>query len=138
MQPPEPGDAESDNATSLASRYGRRAPGGVPTAKILGAVVVAALLAWAVWAAIGQSGNGVGAVVRSYQVKSPHVVSVTVDITRATTDRVRCTVTAIATDHTQVGQRVVTMPAGASGTRSVTVAVRTEREATAADVGGCR
>jgi len=123
---------------SLATRYGLRPSGSAPTAKILAAVVVAALLAWAVWATLGQSSDAAGAIVRSYRVRSEHLVSVTVDITRTSSGPVRCTVTAVATDHTQVGEQVVSLPAGASGTRSVTVAVKTEREATSADVGACR
>lgn len=123
---------------ALDERYGRRPAGKVPRAVLLGVIVVAALLAWAAWAAFGPTPDTVGAVVRSYDVKSQHLVSVTVDITRTTTAAVQCTVTAIATDHSQVGEGVVRLPAGDSGTTSVTLAVRTEREATTADVDTCR
>ena len=124
--------------SSLDARYGRRPPRRVATLRIVGVVVVLALLGWAVWAAFGRSADTVGAVVRSYDVRSPHLVSVTVDITRTTPDPVRCTVVAIATDHTRVGEHVVRLPTGNSGTASVTVAVRTERTATSADVDDCR
>lgn len=130
-----PHQAEAD---ALAARYGRRPAGGLQTTKILAVVIVAALLAWAIWAAFGRSGDSAGAVVRSFEVRSEHLMTVTVDITPASSDPARCTVTALATDHTQVGEQVVRLPAGSSGTSSVTVSVRTEREATSADVGDCR
>ncbi|MGI8700023.1 MAG: DUF4307 domain-containing protein [Nocardioidaceae bacterium] len=138
MTHPADADADADVDEALAARYGRRPAGGVPTGKILAGLVVAALLAWALWAAAGQQRASVDAVVRSYRVQSEHLVSVTVDITRSTSKEAQCTVSALATDHTAVGERVVRLPAGNSGTQSVTVPVRTEREANSADVDDCR
>jgi hypothetical protein len=121
----------------MAERYGRTSPGRRRAGIVAIAVGVLALLGWAVWAALAQSHDSVGGLVESYDVKSPHEVSVTVQITRTSTDAVHCTITAIATDHTEVGQRVVRLPAGVSGTRTITTLVRTEREATTADVVNC-
>ncbi len=101
-------------------------------------VLVVALVAWVVWATVGQSRDGVAALVQSYHVTSPHTVAVTVQISRSSTAAVRCTVSAIATDHSQVGETVVGLPAGSSGTRAVSVSVKTERTATSVDVGDCR
>lgn len=122
----------------MAERYGRPSVAGRRAGIAVIAVVVVALLGWLVWAALGQSSATEGGLVESYDVRSPHQVSVTVQITRTSTDAVLCTVAAIASDHVEVGQRVVTLPAGLSGTRTVTTLVRTEREATTADVTGCR
>lgn len=132
----QPLDQDSDG--TLAARYGRRPARRVPTWLVLAVVVVAALLGWAVWAAFGSSRDTVGALVQSYSVRSDHLVSVTVEITRTTSQPVQCTVTATATDHSQVGEQVVRLPAGSSGTMVRTVDVRTERQATSADVGACR
>lgn len=130
--------APAAGGSSLDARYGRRSPTSQPRARILAVIVVVALLAWAAWAAFGSTPDTVGAQIRSYEIKSEHLVAVTVDITRTTSTAVECTVTAIAADHTPVGQHVVRLPTGDSGTESVELAVRTEREATAADVGDCR
>lgn len=125
-------------ASSLDARYGRHSGTSRARARLLAVVVAVALLAWAAWAAFGSTPDTVGAQIRSYEVESAHLVAVTVDITRTTSTAVECTVTAIATDHTPVGQHVVRLPTGDSGTESVTLEVRTEREATTADVGDCR
>ena len=129
---------DSDQTDAMDARYGRptvpRRRAGVAVI----AVGVVALLGWVVWAAMGQADdNRVGGLVESFDVRSPHEVAVTVQITRTSTDAVQCTITAIATDHTEVGQRLVRLPAGPSGTRTITTVVRTEREATTADVVGC-
>jgi hypothetical protein len=127
----------SADADAMAARYGR--PSGARRRVGYAAIAlgVAALLIWVVWAAMGQASHDVGGLVESFEVRSPHEVSVTVQITRSSTDAVHCTITAIATDHSEVGQRVVRLPAGSSGTRTITILVRTEREATAADVVDC-
>jgi hypothetical protein len=123
---------------SLAARYGRPSATGRRTGVLVVALAALALGAWAVWAALGQSQGAVGAIVQSYRVTSPHEMSVTVQVTRQSTDPVHCVVSAIATDHSAVGETVVTLPAGPSGTTTVTATVRTERIATSADVGHCR
>jgi uncharacterized protein DUF4307 len=104
------------------------------------AVVVgaAALLGWAVWATVGQSGGALDAAVQSYRVTSPHAVAVTVQVSRPSGDTVRCVVLALASDHSTVGESVVTVPAGSSGTLTVRTVIKTERRATTADMGRCR
>ena len=129
---------DSDTERPLATRYGQPSRGAGVGWKIALAVLVVAALAWVAWAALARSSHDqVGALVQSYQVESPHAMSVTVQITRTSTSAVQCTVSAIATDHSQVGETVVGLPAGASGTRTVTAVVKTERTATSANVGRC-
>ena len=99
--------------------------------------VVSFLLGWLVWAALSHSRQDVGALVESFDVRSPHQVAVTVLITRTSSAAVHCTVAAIASDHATVGQRVLRLPPGSSGTSRVSALVRTEREATTVDVVGC-
>ncbi len=122
---------------AMAERYGHPslARGRAGLAVIV--FLAVALLGWAVWAALGQTGEQVGGLVESYDVRSPHLVSVTLQITRESTDAVQCTVSAIASDHVEVGRQVVRLPPGDTGTRTVTTVVRTEREATSADVASC-
>jgi Domain of unknown function (DUF4307) len=124
-------------AEAMAARYGRPSVGRRRAGVVVIAVVVGGLLGWLVWAALGQSRDTVGGLVQSYDVRSPHEISVTVQITRTSAAAVHCTVSAIASDHSEVGRRVVRLPAGSSGTRTITTTVRTEREATTADVAGC-
>jgi hypothetical protein len=122
---------------SLAERYGRPSPAGRRLGIAAIAVIVAGLLAWLVWAALAQSRSTIGGVVQSYDVRSPHQIVVTLQVSRGSGDAVTCTVTALASDHTEVGRRAVRDPAGQSGTRAFRVAVKTEREATTATVAGC-
>jgi hypothetical protein len=124
-------------ADPLVARYGRPSQQRRRVGLVVVSIATLALLAWAIWAAIGQSDGAVGGLVESYDVRSPHAVSVTVQITRGSGDPVECTVSAIAEDHSEVGRRMVRLPAGDSGTHTVTTLVRTEREATAADVTDC-
>jgi uncharacterized protein DUF4307 len=131
-----PPDKVSTDA--MTTRYGRPSATGRRLGIALIVVVAAALVGWLVWAALGQAGDSVGGLVESYDVRSPHQISVTLQITRTSDGPARCTVVALASDHAEVGRHVVTLPTGPSGTRTVTTAVRTEREATTADVTDCR
>jgi hypothetical protein len=126
-----------DPEQSLATRYGRPARSRY-TGPAVVALLAVVLLAWAVWAALGQSHDAVGGLVQSFRVTSPHEVSVTVQITRTSTGPVRCRLSAVAEDHSQVGETVVRIPSGPSGTRSLTTTIKTERTATTAVVAGCR
>jgi hypothetical protein len=101
-------------------------------------VLVAALGAWAIWAAIGQSSHAVSGIVRSYRIVSPHQLSVSVQIDRQSSAAVRCTVRAVASDHSTVGETAVTVPPGDSGETTLTVTVKTERPPAGADIGRCR
>lgn len=127
-----------DPEQSLATRYGRSSTRNRYAGPAVVAMLAVVLLAWAVWAALGQSHDAVGGLVQSFRVTSPHEVSVTVQITRTSTGPVRCTLSAVAEDHSQVGETVVRIPSGRSGTRTLTTTIKTERTATTAIVAGCR
>lgn len=129
--------AGNDVAEAMAVRYGRPSVGRQRAGWAVVALVVVALLGWLMWAALGRSHDTVGGLVESFDVRSPHAIAVTVQITRTTTAAAQCTVTAIASDHSQVGRKTLRLPAGPSGSRTLTTLVRTEREATAADVVDC-
>jgi hypothetical protein len=128
---------EAPDKQSLDERYGRASRHG-RSGLILIAVVAVALGGWAVWAAVGQSHDAITAIVQSFRVPSDHQMSVTVQITRGSSSRVHCVVSALASDHSTVGESVVAVPPGRSGTTTLTVSVKTERRAVAADVGRCR
>jgi hypothetical protein len=101
---------------------------------IAGVVVVAVVaLAWLAWAAIGQATPKVESELVSFEVVDAHAVTARVDVRIASgTVHPTCTVQALASDHSIVGELTFTPR---SGTNDVTV--RTEREATAVNVPGC-
>jgi hypothetical protein len=119
-------------------RYGSPSRGR-RLALITAIVAVAALfLAWLGWAAWHQARTSVTGDITSFKVVSPHQIEVTLDVQRPNGDRVVCTVEARASDHQLVAAQDVAVAAGESGSVQVDVAIRTEREATAAAVTGCR
>jgi Domain of unknown function (DUF4307) len=124
---------------SLDDRYGRPSPTrriawwiGITTSAV-------AFLAWVVWAALGSASSaGYGATLRSYDVISPHLVRVQLDVHRAADRPFLCTVTAQADDHSVVGETQVRVPRGAESDLTVTASVKTDREATTAVLSTCR
>jgi hypothetical protein len=128
----------AERADLMASRYGS-APRG-RRLLTLGAVVVVAglLLAWLLWAAWRQSTGTVDGSVSAFDIIGPHRIDVTVEIRRPAHTAVRCTLQAEATDHSVVGQTVVSLTSSGSSDVTVRTSVRTEREATTAVVSGCR
>ena len=122
---------------SLADRYGRPTGSRRRTGLVVVALAAVALAAWAIWAAVGQASHGISAIVQSYRVVSPHSLSVTVQITRGSRNEVQCVVSALASDHSTVGETVVTVAKGGSGTTTLGASVKTERLASAADIGSC-
>jgi hypothetical protein len=119
-------------------RYGT-APRGRRFALIAASIVVsAAFLAWLVWAAWHHASTSVSGQVTAFSVVSQHEIAVTINVQRSTGDLVVCTVEARASDHELVAAQDVTIPAGSSGSTQVKATIRTDREATTADVTGCR
>jgi hypothetical protein len=100
--------------------------------------VVVAFLVWLAWAAWHQANTSLDGDVTSFTVLSPHEIAVTISVQRATGDLVVCTIEARASDHGLVATQDLTVPAGRSGSVQVQATIRTEREATSADVAGCR
>lgn len=133
-------DAASEAAAAreqLAARYGTGPRGGHRLGYVVVAILAALLAAWAVWAAVGE-GNQPSGQLRSYDVVSAHRVKVSVDVQRPTGSTLRCTVRALATDHSVVGQIVLVWRRGQPGAANLSGVVRTDREATAAALVGCR
>jgi hypothetical protein len=102
------------------------------------AAIAVLFLAWLVWAAWHHASTSVSGEVTSFSVVSEHEVQVGVSVDRASGDRVVCTVEARASDHGLVATQDLTVPAGSSGSVQVNLTIRTDREATSADVAGCR
>jgi hypothetical protein len=101
----------------------------------IAAVVVAALvgLAWLAWAAFEESNPEVESQLIGFTVVDEHAVTARVDVRLASgATGASCTVEALASDHSIVGE-LHFRPT--SGTNEVTV--RTERAATAVEVPGC-
>lgn len=129
--------AGSPGERPLSERYGRRPTDRRRTGVIMIAVAIVGLGAWAIWAAVGQSQNAISAIVQSFHVTSPHSISVTVQVTRDSSQPVHCVVTALASDHSTVGETTLRVPTGGGGTRTLTTVVKTERPAVSADIGDC-
>ncbi|WP_158604346.1 DUF4307 domain-containing protein [Nocardioides mangrovicus] len=118
----------------LAARYGTHRPLRRLVLVVVTIVVAGAGLGWLAWAAWFHSNPAISAGVQGYDVRSSHRVDITVQVRLR--DRFvhgECVVEATASDHAVVGERSVTVRR--AGT--VSVVVRTEREATAVDVAEC-
>jgi hypothetical protein len=118
---------------TLTDRYA--APPAWRRPVTVAAVVVVALvaLAWVGWAAFVESTPEVESQLVGFEVVDDHAVTARVDVRLSTgVTGASCTVEAVASDHTVVGE-LHFRPT--SGTNEVTV--RTERRATAAQVPGC-
>ena len=121
----------------VAGRYGTDRPSHRGLALVLGSVLVAALLAWAVWAALDTGASGVQADVTSYQVVSTHEVRVKVAVhTRDPDADGTCLLRATAEDHTIVGELNLTADQLRAATGSW-IPLRTERRATTAALVRC-
>jgi len=96
-------------------------------------VVALVALAWLGWAAYEESNPAVESQLIGFDVVDEHAVIARVDVRLSSgATAATCTVEAIASDHSIVGELHFTP---SSGTNEVTV--RTERMATAAQVPGC-
>src|SRR5262245_53041705 len=101
---------------------------------IAGVVLVALVaLGWLAWGIVVQSTPKVQSELITFHVVDAHSATARVDVSLASgTHDPRCTVQALASDHSVVGELVFTPT---DGTNVVTV--RTEREATSVVVPGC-
>jgi len=118
---------------ALTERYGAPPTWRRPLI-ITGVVVLAVVgLGWLAWAAFVQSTPKVESQLRSFDVVDAHRVAATVDVTvHDASSHPRCTVQALASDHSIVGELVFTPHDGVNQ-----VTLRTERAASAVDVPGC-
>jgi hypothetical protein len=118
---------------TLTERYAAAPAWRRPVTIAAVVVLAAAALAWLAWAAFVESTPKVNSQLISWQVVDAHSATARVDVSIAggTTHPV-CTVQALASDHTIVGQLRFTP---ADGTN--VVSVQTSRTATSVDVPGC-
>ena len=97
------------------------------------AVVAVVGLGWVAWVAYVEATPKVESELVTFQVSGEHEVSARIDVTVASgTTGASCTVEALASDHSIVGELHFTPR---NGTNDVTV--RTERAATSVDLAGC-
>jgi hypothetical protein len=122
-----------DVEQTLSDRYA--APPAWRRRVTIAAVAVGAVaaLAWLAWAAFVQATPKVESQLLGWDTVDAHSTTARVDVTiHDAGSRPTCTVQALASDHSVVGELTF---APTSGTNTVTV--RTERAATAVDVPGC-
>ena len=101
----------------------------------IGSVVLVALIAlgWLAWAAFVESTPKVESQLDGFEVVDDHAVTVRVDVRVSSgTTGASCTVEALASDHSVVGELHFRPTSGMNQVR-----VRTERRASAIDVPGC-
>jgi hypothetical protein len=127
----------ADQADLMASRYGSVSRGRRLLTAGAVIAVAAALLVWLIWAAWHQSTGTVSGSVSAFDVVDAHRIDVTVEIRRPPHDAVRCTLQAQATDHSVVGQKVVSLTRSGDSHVLIRTSVKTEREATTAVVSDC-
>jgi hypothetical protein len=121
----------------MADRYGTDRPRRRGLVIAIGGVLVAALLAWAVWAALDTGSSGLDATVTSYDVVSTHEVRVKVALdSRDPAVDGTCLLRATAEDHTIVGELNLTADQLREATGSW-IPIRTERRATTAALVHC-
>lgn len=134
----DPGSSsDGDEAARLSRRYGGRTSRGYRRRLVVITVAAVVLAAWAVWAGWAQSRPEINARLHSFEVLSPHRISVRIDVYRPGTNAVKCTVVARATNHQPVGEEVWRLPPGESGTHPVSGTIKTSRAATSANVERC-
>ena len=118
---------------TLAERYAPP-PAWRRTTTIAATVLLAAVaLAWLAWAAVEQGTPKIDSTLVGWRVVDDHNVATQIDV--SIDDGVShpsCTVEALATDHTIVGELRFTPVAGTNR-----VTVRTQRRATSVSLPGC-
>jgi uncharacterized protein DUF4307 len=118
---------------ALSDRYA--APPAWRRPVTIAAVVVLAVVAlgWLAWAAFEESNPKVESQLNGFDIVDDHAVTVRVDVRLGSgTTGASCTVEAVASDHSIVGELHFRPTSGLNE-----VHVRTERRATAVDVPGC-
>jgi hypothetical protein len=123
--------------TDLTRRYGAPSRARRPAVVAVALLLLAAGIAWLVWAAFLGDRPGLAAQLKGYQVRDPHHVVATFAVARTDGRAASCVLRAIADDHAVVGERTITVPSG-RGTAGLRTTLRTERRATTVDLVGCR
>ena len=121
--------------TDLSDRYGTRGrPRWLwPVVAAVGVTIGVLAAAW-----IAFQPRPVTAQVYGYEVVDGHHVTVTLNVHRPEPVAVRCTVYAQAHDHSNVGEKTVTVPAGDRENTRVKIALETERRAVTGVLRMCK
>lgn len=126
----------ADDRAYLDERYGRTHRSQWPVYVI--SVIVAALLAWVVWAFNAQIHPKVTSGLTGYTIVNAQESKATFDVVRADASvQATCTVQALAEDHSTVGQLAKLIPLGSATHSTFTVTIRTTRKAFAINWLGC-
>jgi hypothetical protein len=124
--------------TDLADRYAPSRRGRL--AVLVGAVVVVvSFLAWLAWSTWVYSTPDVSSELVGFRVTGEHEAVARVDVQlKDGAPPATCTLRATSVDHSVVGERSFMVPGpDATGSGTVSIAVRTERQATSVELVGC-
>ncbi len=121
----------------MTQRYGAPSRTRRRTTLVVSGLVGALALGWLAWATWFQSNPEVQSALVSSKVVDQHSVTARVSVQPASRSVVAsCRLRAYAEDHSVVGERSFRVR-DVSGSVSLTVPFRTEREATAVEMVGC-
>jgi hypothetical protein len=121
---------------SLSDRYGAPAPWRRRALVAVSAALALVFLGWLGWVVWEQVTPPVESSIVGFRVVGEHEATARVDVRLSDASvRASCVLRAYAEDHTVVGERSFTPSYGAP--QPQTVAVRTERRATAVELIGC-
>ncbi|MGH3357403.1 MAG: DUF4307 domain-containing protein [Nocardioidaceae bacterium] len=121
----------------LERRYGAARTRRWPV--VLAASTLAVVgVAWVAWVAIDQSSRPLSYELSGYDVVSDNETTITIELNRDGGAATECEIYAQAEDHTTVGERVITIPAGKPGTIRVDESIRTDRRAVNGVLRTCR
>lgn len=111
--------------SDVSSRYGtRHQPQWLwPVVAVIG---ISLGVAWAAWGAFQE--KPISVQVYGYDVVSPSLVTITLDIHRPDPREAECTVYSQAADHAVVGEKTVTVPASEHESVRLDIDVETERK----------
>lgn len=121
----------------LEERYGTPPRWSRLIAVVVVALITIAGVAWVIWAGLAQSNPPVAAQLRTYDVRGPHAIEVTLVIDRSDGDPVQCEIYAQSEDRTIVGESTIEVPAGNPGTKTVDATITTERRAVSGVLRSC-
>ena len=118
---------------TLTERYAAPPAWRRPLTVAAVALLAAVALGWLLWAAFVESTPKVESQLDGFEVVDDHAVTVRVDVRVSSgTTGASCTVEALASDHSVVGELHFRPSSGMNQVR-----VRTDRRASAIDVPGC-
>ena len=124
-------------APDLAERYGTPSRARRPVFVAGVALLVVAGLGWLLWVVLFHGRPQVTSEMVGYDVDGQHRAVARFTVVRRDADvEASCLLRAFADDHSVVGERTVPVTSGPS-TSTLSVAVRTERQATTVDLVGC-